>query len=74
MSYVSNVFDGVSTDSCTLYVPKGTLESYHFTALWNSFLNIVEGGDSNIRGDLNGDGIVDVEDVNVLINIILKLD
>ena len=27
-----------------------------------------------LKGDMNHDGIIDVEDVNALINIILKLD
>ena len=30
-------------------------------------------GSSGIKGDLDGNGIVDVEDVNAAINIILKL-
>lgn len=30
--------------------------------------------DSALRGDVNGDGVVDVSDINVLINIILGVD
>ena len=73
---VINIFSGVSTNYCKLFVPKGTLESYQFTAPWNSFLNIVEdgGGTTPLKGDMNDDGIIDVEDVNALINIILKLN
>ena len=33
-----------------------------------------ESATGNIDGDLNGDGIIDVEDVNILINKILKLE
>ena len=73
-----NIFDSAVYSNATLHVPNGSLSLYYSAPVWMMFDNIVEdggsGGDSGIRGDLNGDGIVDVEDVNALINIILKLD
>ena len=75
VSYGNYIFQGVNTNHCKLYVPKGTLESYQFTAPWSNFLNIVEeeGGTTPLKGDMNDDGMIDVDDVNALINIILKL-
>ncbi len=35
--------------------------------------NIVQKAD-NVKGDINGDGLVDIDDVNILINIILEND
>ena len=41
---------------------------------WKDFINIVDDiDDETVSGDINGDNIVDVEDVNAVINIILKL-
>ena len=40
---------------------------------WKEFYNINGGAVAGILGDLDGSGIVDVEDVNAAINIILKL-
>ena len=75
VSYGNDIFQGVSTNYCKLYVPKGTSESYQFIAPWSDFLNILEegGGTTPLKGDMNDDGMIDVEDVNALINIILKL-
>lgn len=59
----------------TLHVLPQYLEAYQTTYPWNEFTNIV--GDLKeevaITGDVDGSGIVDVEDVNAAINIVLKL-
>ena len=75
VSYGNDIFEGVITNYCKLYVPKGSLESYQITSPWSDFLNIIEEGSDTtpLKGDMNDDGIIDVEDVNALINIILKL-
>lgn len=39
---ISNTFDYVDTDQCTLYVPKGAKETYARMEGWNVFKNIVE--------------------------------
>ena len=56
-------------DACTLHVPKGTIPIYRECDQWKDFLNIVD--DADASGDLNGDGIVDVSDVNIMIDMVL---
>ncbi|MBO4814042.1 MAG: leucine-rich repeat protein [Muribaculaceae bacterium] len=72
-----DMFLGVDMDTCVLYVPKGSLATYWAATGWNEFKNIVEfdpaGGENPepLKGDVNGDGKVNVSDVTALINIIL---
>lgn len=67
------VFDDAVYSAATLYVPTGSMEAYQADEDWGKFLNIeeIEVEEPVTPGDLNGDGNVDVEDVNTLINIIL---
>lgn len=79
MSYGgSNIFQGVSTNYCKLYVPAGKVEDYQFTAPWSDFLNILEegggGGSTPVYGDVNGDGHVNSVDVAIIYNILLGND
>ena len=39
----------VDQTTCTLYVPKGTLEAYKAADVWKAFVNIVEEGSSSIE-------------------------
>ena len=39
---ITNVFNSVDKNACTLYVPYGAKETYASTAGWNEFSNIVE--------------------------------
>jgi len=41
---VSAVFEGVNTETCTLYVPAGSGDSYRNAEGWKEFKNIVEMG------------------------------
>ncbi|MBO7608837.1 MAG: leucine-rich repeat protein [Muribaculaceae bacterium] len=59
--------------NCVLHVPKGTVDKYRACDMFNHFIHIVE-MDDVVSGDINGDNIVDVEDVNAAINITLKLN
>ena len=76
LTYGRYIFDGVSINYCKVYVPVGTLESYQFTAPWNSFMNIFEegGGQTPIRGDVDGDGVVTSADITAIYNILLGQD
>ena len=65
----SDVFENVPTGSCTLWVPSGSKTLYKSVEQWNAFSNINEMG--GIDGDVNGDGNVDIADVNCVINVIL---
>ena len=77
----ASVFEGVQQHGyCDLHVPKGSVGRYQAMEVWKEFYVIDDaagpGGDSGsgVRGDLNGDNKVDVEDVNAVINIILDLE
>ncbi|MBR6282737.1 MAG: leucine-rich repeat protein [Muribaculaceae bacterium] len=60
--------------TATLRVPRGTLDAYQADENWGKFLTIeeIDVEEPGLPGDLNGDGSVDVEDVNALINVILE--
>ena len=62
-------------EGATLYVPMNSVEAYRAAEGWQNF-SLIEGIDTGeepgVTGDLNGDGSVDVEDVNLLINLILE--
>ena len=66
-----NVFytDATSFTSATLYVPKGTKEKYEATPAWNLFQKIEEIEVTEKKGDVNGDGAVDVADIAAVIDI-----
>ena len=70
-SEITNVFV-TGTDAfyhcegATLYVPKGLVDTYRATADWNRFSKVVE------KGDVNGDGSIDISDVVTLVNAILS--
>ncbi|MBO7610475.1 MAG: leucine-rich repeat protein [Muribaculaceae bacterium] len=66
------VFLNVNLSNVKLIVPKGCKPYYTQTYEWNQFGEIVE--ESFPVGDVTGDMLVDVEDVNALINIILKFN
>lgn len=74
------MFLGVDMDNCILYVPKGSLATYWAANGWNEFKNIEEfdpaGGENPepLKGDVNGDGKVNVSDVTTLVNIILGIE
>ena len=55
----------------TLYVPTASVDAYQTTKWWKLFTNIV-GVDFSTPGDVNGDGEVNIIDVNAVINFILS--
>ena len=66
---------GYSPFSCynraTLRVPQASLEAYRNANNWKRF-NIIEGMAGGAGpGDYNGDGVLNVSDVNLLINAII---
>ena len=38
----SDTFEGMNTDACTLFVPKGAKDNYWLADGWEKFRNIVE--------------------------------
>ena len=71
--YELSTFEGVDTLACTVYVPEGTVDLYKATMPWKPFFHITV-IPSNIPGDVNLDGAVDILDVNIVINIVLGRD
>ena len=57
----------------TLHVPAGSLTQYRSSEYWNPFFGqIVEMAEQSGGGDVNGDGAVNIGDVNLVINTILS--
>ena len=52
-------------DYATLFVPKGSSGAYKSAKMWKDFSSILE---IDITGDVNGDGEVNINDINVLID------
>ena len=69
----SDAFDSDIYTTATVHVPSGSIQAYFAFPVWQDFDNIVEDGViPAVVGDANGDGRVDIDDVNFVIDIILK--
>jgi len=64
-------FSDITYSVCTLYVPEEWIEDYMYAGVWELFEHIVGIDTSAIRGDVNGDGEVNIADVNDIIDAIL---
>ena len=67
----NGVFSYVQLGSAILYVPASALVDYKTTAPWSGFGTIVAIPDS-LRGDVNGDDIVNGTDIQAIINAIVE--
>ena len=72
-----NVFryydNGFKFTSATLYVPHGTKAKYQSTDGWKNFTTIIETDfEDQPKGDVNGDGVVDVADIATVISVMAK--
>ena len=65
-------FSASNYENTTLFVPKESLDAYKATLPWNSFSNIQPIKNSNLFGDVNGDGFVEIDDVSTLIDMLLN--
>ena len=75
------VFNESGIQFATLYVPELSVNGYKTTAPWSGFGNVLplEGHEpipdtepDYIRGDLNGDGVVNMPDAMFIVNKILN--
>ena len=73
---VFNLWYSDDYSSRTLHVPQGTVAAYQADAHWYPYFGqIVEmGTEAELTGDVNGDGVVDIADINAVIDIILGRD
>ena len=67
-------FDVKCYQNATLQVPGASLESYKTANWWKKFVNINGIDSSVLRGDADGDGVVDIADVIIVIDYLLKPD
>ena len=61
--------------SAKLYIPLGSSDSYMSTNYWNKFTDVIEKKMDNngpVVGDVNGDGEVNIADVNFIIDLIIR--
>ncbi len=58
-------------DLCELCVPSGSVDIYRSAFPWNLFQNMVQIIEGPKSCDLNGDGVVDISDLNIVINWML---
>ena len=63
-------FDPTCYQNATLIVPDGTEEQYQSTDWWNQFTQVK----LILRGDVNGDGAVNIADVAAMIDYLLNGD
>ena len=62
-------------EKACLYVPRNSAVTYALHDKWGQFRNIREWDAAvTLPGDVNGDGVVDVTDANILINVTLGTD
>ena len=67
-----NTFLGMDYENCIVYVPAGSKTIYWTATGWKNFKNILEiDAVEPLKCDVNGDGKVDIADVNAVINAML---
>ena len=73
----ATTFDGIDKTACALHVPQGCKPAYQAAPVWRDFYGMVDdlpNDNPSTPGDLSGDGVVNGNDLNILINIILGKD
>ena len=66
----TNCFSTAAYNNATLLVPSSSIEAYQATDYWHMF-NHIQGYNSTTTGDVDGDGLVNISDVTVLIDLLL---
>ena len=68
----SNVFSAATYNNATLWVPARRVDHYRSQPYWQQFLAVKEIDAPVVPGDVNGDNMVDVGDLNSLLNEMLS--
>jgi surface protein len=63
----TNAFKYSSIENATLHVPAASVDAYKAVEPWKNFKEILEVED-NTKGDVDGDGVVDLADAVLVIN------
>ena len=71
VTLANGTFDGLNKSNCKLYVPVGSYWRYYYAKQWKDFKEIIEETPYEGPEDVNGDGRVDIEDVNAVVNAVL---
>ena len=72
MAAQSYTYDNLNRLTCVEYA-NGVTVTYTYDALGNRLRQVVNAAQAPaIRGDVNGDGVVDVDDLNIVINIMIR--
>lgn len=71
MSKGVHSLSGLNYTQCELLVPGGSIDIYRSAFPWNQFENMMEISEEPKSRDLNCDGIVDIADLNIVINLML---
>ena len=69
--YYEECFDSPHYESATLYVPANAVELYRNAPVWEKFVNIQPIDPEMLPGDVNGDGEINIADINAVTDIIL---
>ncbi len=72
-------FSDKTYENAVLCVPNGSIEEYRNAEGWKEFFNcvpivVIPGDDDELKGDVNGDSKVNIEDVTALINYLISGD
>ncbi len=67
-----SVFEYIPTGTCELHVMHKYYYDYAYADQWKDFENIIDDLPEVLKGDLNGDGSVDGNDVSILLEMVLS--
>ena len=70
----NDAFNKSNIANATLHVPAGSVGAYQTASPWNGFKKIVALEEETMDGDLNGDDVVDANDVVEIVKMIAAGD
>lgn len=69
IEYVEGVFEGLNIGNVILHVPHKSIELYFNSSIWSGFKDVI--ALDFLKGDANGDKVVDEADISEVANAIL---